>query len=268
MKQFGLQLWSVRDYFTTERAVADSFRAIADMGYTTAQTAGTYDFIRAQVFREYADAAGVRICGTHYEWDRMLHDIPGTIAYHRALGTSVIGIGGMPGVCMESEDALSRFIAQFNRLSRTYAQEGFVLSYHNHAKEFCKCNGKNVYDRLIEELDPQTTTFCLDVYWAQYAGMDVRALIERLRGRIRILHLKDMESWRAYSLADGNTLYAPGMIEIGKGNINFPDIIRTARACGVSEFVVEDEYYSTGNSMESVKMSADYIRAHLLTAEA
>ena len=94
--------------------------------------------------------------------------------------------------------------------------------------------------------------------------MDVRALIERLKGRINIIHLKDVEANHAYNMGDGNVMYGPQRIEIGRGNMNFPGIIKTAEECGVKYFIVEDEVYSSNCPLESVKMSADYIKAHLL----
>lgn len=260
MDRFGLQLWSVRDEFTTPEGVKDAFLKIAQMGYTTAQTAGTYDFISAQDFRSYADAAGVKIIGTHYDLERMKNDVAGTVAYHNALGAKVIGIGGAHFDTMSDVDA---FIEEYNRLGKIYAGEGFTLSYHNHAQEFRKFDGVRIFDRLIEGLDPMTTNFCLDTYWAQYGGMDVCALIRKLRGRIKICHLKDMAAWIPFPTADG-ILYAPNMIEVGQGNLDFPEIVRVGEECGIEDFIVEDEFYSTGKPMESVAISAKYIRENLV----
>lgn len=47
-------------------------------------------------------------------------------------------------------------------------------------------------DVLVDGLDPKTTSFVLDTYWVQHGGGDVRAWMEKLAGRIDILHLKDM----------------------------------------------------------------------------
>ncbi len=265
MKEFGLQLWSIRDEFTTAERTRAAFRSMAEDGYTLAQTAGTYDYMPAEEFKKYADEAGIRICGTHYNWNRICNDVEGTVKYHRTLGTNEIGIGGFGTPTL---DDLKAFIEKFNEMSRIYAKYGFKLSYHNHSEEFSNefkgYEGKTKYDYLIEGLDPETTCFNLDVAWAHLAGMDVRDLIERLKGRINIIHLKDVEAAHRFPLANGKTLSAPCRIEIGKGNMNFKGIIKTAEACGVKYFVVEDEVYSTGNPLESIKISADYIKANLL----
>ena len=267
MKEFGLQLWSIREHFKTVEDTKDAFERIAGMGYTQVQTAGTYDFIDPTQFRAFADAAGLSIVGTHYNFDRIRDDIEGTMRYHRILGTNEIGIGGYATPTFED---LKRFIAEFNRLGAIYAKEGFVLSYHNHSGEFSRqfreIEGKCKFDYLVDELDPTTTCFNLDAAWTQLAGVDVRATIERLRGRINILHLKDVEADVPYMHGDTLVTRGPRRIEVGRGNMNFRDIIRTGEACGIKYFVVEDEVYSTGVPMESVAMSASYIKESLLEA--
>ncbi len=262
MKEFGLQLWSVNDHFTTEEDTRESFRRLAEMGYTQAQTAGTYDYITPEKFAEYAHEYGIDLFSTHYDYERIRGDIDGTVAYHKAIGARYIGIGGY---WVKSKEELLAFIDEYNRLSRIYAEHGFKLTYHNHSVEFTKIDGeKTIFDYLIEGFDPENITFCLDSYWAQYAGINVCGLIDRLAGRIDIIHLKDMTAWIPFELKDGDTLYAPRMIEVGEGNMDFTAIIKAGEAAGTKYFTVEDEYYTTGDSMESVKISAENIKKKFL----
>jgi hypothetical protein len=60
------------------------------------------------------------------------------------------------------------------------------------------------------------------------------------------------------------TVSVPYITEIGAGNLNFKSIIKTAEACGVKCFVVEDDRAVDVGSYEAVKRSADYIKANLL----
>ncbi len=265
MKKYGLQIYSVRDHFTNEEDTKNAFIALAKMGYTSVQTAGTYDYITPEKFAQYASEAGIEVCGTHYNWDLIKSDVEGTIAYHKTLGTTNIGVGGMPMEARKSLEVTKEFIDEFNAMAKIYYERGFKLTYHNHSFEFKKFGGKTLFDCLVEGLDPERTSFVLDTYWVQHGGADVRATIERLAGRIDILHLKDMEACHGYTLSNGNGLAAPAIIEIGEGNINFKDIIPTAEKCGVKYFVVEDDRApSTGDSFAAVKKSADYINANLL----
>ena len=263
MKKFGLQLWSVRDHLTTENDVRETFKKLGEMGYTEAQTAGTYSFMSAEAFAKCAHDAGISFCGTHYDYNLMKNDIEGTVAYHKALGTNNVGIGGAGG-CFGSEESTRAFAKEYNELAKEYAKYGFRVSYHNHSIEGRKFGDKTIMDILIEELTADNIFFCLDSYWLQHAGFDVCSMIERLAGKVDILHLKDMAAWREYPGADGKTVYAPGMTEVGTGNMDFAKIIACAEKCGTKHFIVEDEYYTTGNSLGSVKISADNIKAKFL----
>ena len=264
MKEFGLQLYSIRDYFTTEESTRNAFLQMAEMGYTQAQTAGTYDYISAEKFKQYADEAGIDLFSTHYDYGRIKNDIEGTVKYHKTIGAKYVGVGGVDHANFASVDAINAFIDEFNSLAAIYASYGFKLTYHNHSREFQKIDGKPAYYYLMEGFDKDNISFCLDTYWAQYAGIDVCALIEELNGRVDIIHLKDMTPWIPFALADGNTLYAPRLIEVGEGVMNFKRIIETAERAGSKYFIVEDEYYTTGNSMESVAVSAKNIKETLL----
>ena len=75
---------------------------------------------------------------------------------------------------------------------------------------------------------------------------------------------KDVQAPYCYGILNGHHFYGPQCIEIGSGNMNYKGIIETAERCGVKYFVVEDEFYSTGNPLESIKKSADYIKRNLL----
>lgn len=265
MKEYGLQLYTIRDHFQTEEDIKEAFLEMKKYGYSHGQTAGTYDFISPEKFAQYAKDAGITICGTHYNWDRIKNDVEGTVAYHKALGTTNVGIGAMPAAAFESLETLKAFIKEFNEAAAKYAKYGMKLTYHNHSFEFMKFEGKTIFDYLIEGFDKDNISFVLDTYWVQHGGADVRAMIERLAGRIDILHLKDMEAWHPYLSKDGELVVkAPAIIEVGKGNINFKDIIPLAEKCGVKYFVVEDDRAVTVGSYEAIKTAADYINANLL----
>lgn len=276
MKEFGIQIYSVRDHLTTEEDIIACYKEIKEMGYSHIHTASYHNF-PATFLKEAADKFGLTYCGTHYSWDKICNDIEGTIEEHKALGTTNIGIGGMPADARNSIEALEAFIAKFNELAAIYNKHGFKLTYHNHSFEFVKLeDGKTLFDHLVEGFDPKTTSFVLDTHWVQHGGADVRATIERLKGRIDILHIKDMEAchkttYNTITVVDGEpqikkiTVSAPAITEIGAGNINFKDIIPLAEKCGVKYFVVEDDRApATGDSYAAVKRSADYIKANLL----
>ena len=254
MKEIGLQIYTVRDFTKTPEELAETMKRIREIGYTHIQTAGAPSTIEeAKAYRAAADAAGLTICGTHFSWQLIQEDIETAIEIHKILGTTNMGIGGMPAAAKESREALFVFIEAANRVAARLAEEGMKFNYHNHSFEFKKYDKKTVMDLLIENFDPRIT-FVLDVYWLQHGGCDIRKMMERLDCRVDILHLKDMG---ACGGENGNTPY---ITEIGNGNINFEDIIPLGEKIGVKYFVVEqDLHFATGNSMDSIQVNYDYL---------
>ncbi|MDD5603083.1 MAG: sugar phosphate isomerase/epimerase [Eubacteriales bacterium] len=250
IKSIGLQLYTIRDHMGTSGEVRDAFARIMEMGYTEAQTAGCK--IPYEEFGKYAEEAGIRIVGTHDSLDMMINDLPQSIKNHRALGTTNMGIGGAMGM-MKSEEGVMEFIKLANKIADEVYKEGFKFTYHNHSAEFMKYNGKRVMDMLVEGMDPVKTSFVLDTYWVQHGGGDVRAWIEKLSGRIDILHLKDM----------GRDGTGPYITEIGNGNMDFGSIIESAQKSGVKYYVVEQDR-CPGDSFDSARMSSEYIRSRYM----
>ncbi len=263
MKKFGLQLFTIRDRLKTEEEIRSSFRTIAEYGYSEAQTAGA--FINPVSFAAAAKDAGVSICGTHYFWDKIRYELDDTMRLHEILGTTNVGIGGMPVDARNSLEGLKNFIDEANDVAAKLAKHGFKFTYHNHSFEFKKLDGKTVMDYLIEGFDPNNISFVLDTYWVQHGGYDICKMIRRLAGRIDILHLRDMAACRSVILSDGTSIDVPYTTEIGKGNIDFEEIVPLAESIGAKSFVVEQNTgFIDGDCFRSVKVSADYIKANLL----
>lgn len=266
MKEFGLQIYSIRDQFETPEGAREAFRYLKDLGYSYVQTAGNYPNIPTADLKAYADEAGIKIISTHLAWDKIWDNIENTFKFHTDLGTNVIGVPSMPVWARDNLDGLNKFIDKLNELAKICAARGFRLTYHNHSFEFKKLpDGKTFYDHLLEKLDP-SICFDVDVCWVYMGGVDIYELLERLEGRVFMLHLKDIMACKAGAFdANGKSLYyLPERIEVGCGNINFPRIIKAAESVGCKYFVVEEEVYSTGNSLDSVRISAENIKAKFL----
>ncbi len=255
MKQFGIQLYTVRDHMQNEADFAETMKKLAAMGYKDLHTAGCA--IDEARYIEMIKDNGMSICGTHYNYDKICEDVEGTIKLHRLWETNNIGIGGMPNFARDELDGLKKFINKYNEMAKIYAAEGFKLTYHNHAFEFHRIDGtKTLMDYLYEELDPENITFVLDTCWVQAGGGDVRHWIEKLKGRIDILHLKD-----CMRVVNDNGQQGLTMTEVGNGNIWMEGVIDTARKCGVEYYVVEqDGNWLGGDAFASAKASADYLK--------
>ena len=221
-----------------------TLRALKDMGYTSAQLYGS----RA-VFSAAAEACrevGLPISGILCDLD----------AYNR-YGESVFEICQeykIPDLGISCSVTPDMDVDGFIRAVNTYAaearQRGLSFSYHNHQKEFYKtADGRTVMERFLEGFDPELVDFMPDTYWLQVGGEDIRHFLQKTKGRVKILHLKDM----MYT-PDG-----PTFTEVGNGTLWFEGIIQEAREMGIQQFVVEQDI-CPGDPLESLRKSAEYLQ--------
>jgi sugar phosphate isomerase/epimerase len=150
-------------------------------------------------------------------------------------------IGTMPTENRADYDGYMRAVDLINETARTLVKEGVYLSYHNHAQEFRRfSNGKRGIDLLFENFDPSAVRFLLDTHWLQAGGADILEWMEKCRGRIRNLHVKD------YRIAPAN--YETGIgdtnkqfSQIGDGNLPWNLIIDKGREIGIRSYIVEQD---------------------------
>lgn len=248
--ELSIQMYSVRDHMGTEQEAAETFRKLASYGFTGAQTAGAFPF-GVERYAELAKEAGLRIIGTHTDFN-LLRRTEEAVRVHRVLGTTNAGIGGMPGIFAPEfcPKTVTDFIEQANEVAKNLAPYGMKFTYHNHAKELTKIGNETVMEILARELDPKNISFVLDVYWLQHGGVSPVKWIEKLAGRIDILHLKDKGV--PFGSNDG------AITELGAGNIDFTEILRAAEAAGVKEYCYEQDTNFAVDSLESARVSAEF----------
>lgn len=261
-KKLGVQAYTFRNAYDGEGAgeatLAAAFGKLKEIGYDEIQTAG-FGKVGIEKYAELAHNAGLDIVGTHYDYNEMLNDTDEAMRKHKEiLKTNIMGVGGMPAPARSSKEELFKFIDDFNRIGDKIKPYGFKLTYHNHHFEFAKIdNEKTMMDYLYEGLNPETISFCLDTHWVQRGGGNPTTWIQKLAGRIDILHLKDM------AVLNDSTGTQPFITEIGNGNIDFDSVIDAAAKSGVKYYCVEQDI-CPGDPMDSLKISSDYIRKHYM----
>lgn len=250
-EKLGVQLWTVRDAMNNAEEIAETFRKLKELGYDHVQTADCT--IPYEEFGKLAADAGLEIIGTHDDFDTMKSDFDKALEAHRARNTKIMGIGGYGYSC---EADVIKFAKEANEIGKKAADAGMGrFTYHNHHYEFSKTeSGKLIMDLLFENLDPKYTSFCLDTHWVQRGGADVRYWIEKLSGRIDILHLKDFKV-----SSKGEPTYA----EIGNGNLYWEGILDAAEKAGVKYYIVEQDE-CPGDPFESLRMSSEYLHKNFM----
>ena len=253
IKELGLQLYTIRDFMQSEEDIRESFQKMRKYGYTQGQTARCA--IPYSDYGRIAREEGIEIIGTHDDFNMMVNDFEQSLENHKLLGTTNMGIGYSS---FNSIDDVKTFIEKANMVGEKAAENGMKFTYHHHSHEFYKWeNGKTTMDMLVEGFDLDNISFVLDTYWLQHGGADIRYWIEKLAGRVDILHLKDMKRM----LRSDNVHQ---ITEIGNGNLNWDGILESAQKSGVKYYVVEQDNSYAVNCFQSIRQSAEYLKKFMV----
>ena len=221
MKPIGLQLYTLRKPFA-ENPIA-TLERIKAAGYDEVEFAASLDMDFAPLAARMAEIS-LDCPSVHVG----LADIAGrpdrVLAVARMLGCRFIVL---PFVDPNGAD-WHGVVKQAQDFAKLAQDEGFRFCYHHHHFELDASSGVRPFDILTGETDPALFFFELDVYWLKVAGEDPKAMIEKLSGRVKLLHLKDMAP-------DGK------MADVGSGTLDFPGLLAAGRAAGVEHFFVEHD---------------------------
>jgi len=237
-EKVGLQLYSLRKEFPKD-GVAPTLDMVKSWGIKYVEVSGTYGLTPEQYLAELGKRGMVAI-GSHFPYDRLKKDIEGVIVDAKALKLAYVGcawIGHKPPFdekqCLEAAGV-------FNRAGEALAKHGIKFYYHNHGYEFRPCGQGTLFDLLAAKTNPKYVSFQLDVLWTFLPGVNPAKLLEKYPDRFIFLHLKDLRK----GVPTGNhTAKTPvtNDVTLGSGQVNWPELIRTAEKIGIKYYFIEDE---------------------------
>mgnify|MGYP005837761287 CR=1 FL=1 len=227
--QLAAQMYTLRDFCKTPKDLAESLVKVKKIGYDAVQISGVCP-IEFSDLKKLLDDAGLACCATHIGYDRMKDEPEKVIQDHYVIECKYAAIGGLPG-SYRSPEGYAKFAKEATAVGRRLAQGGVLFGYHNHSFELERYDGRTGLAALYEESDPAFFKAEIDTYWIQHGGGDPAWWIDKLAGRIPLVHLKDM------TVRDGK----PIMAEVGEGNLNWPRIIDSCKKAGVEWYIVEQD---------------------------
>ena len=239
--------YTVRDFVKTPKDIAASLKKIKAIGYDNVQLSALGP-IDPQELKSILDGEGLNVCATHENFDRVLNDLDAIIAEHHLWGCPNLAIGGLPA-SYQNVEGFAKFAEATRAFMPKLADANLTFSYHNHAWELAKFEGRRALDIMFEACDPRVC-FEIDTYWIQIGGGDPAAWIRKMENRIPILHLKDM----------GVSGKEPFMAEVGEGNLNWPAIFSASQAAGAKWYIVEQDWCA-GDPFDSLALSLRNLKA-------
>jgi len=229
----GAQLYTVRAFTQDAAALDGTLGKIAAIGYKHAQLSGAGP-IEPKKVRALFDKHGIEIVVTHTNQERIRSDTDAVIEEHRIYGARYIGLGSMPDQYRGGLAGVQNFVRDYLPAARKIKRAGMALTYHNHAFEFEKIEGRHRMDYILEGFAPDELQILPDVYWLQFAGCDPAKWLRDNAGRYDLLHYKDMLPQDFHVL----------MAEVMEGNLNWGAIFEAAKTGGAKyAFVEQDDCY-------------------------
>lgn len=256
MNRLGIQMYTLRNTMDTRENVFQTLKRVAEMGYRSIQitTPGFMSYEElGKMIRENglaADSAMIPV----YEIPQRLDDAE---RQAKIFETDVVRTDSISTEQRKSPEGYHEFAAHLNRCGKLLAEHGLKFMYHFHAFEFVNFEHETGMDILLRETDPEYVMFQPDVFWLAAAGKEPSDALKLFRGRARYMHLKD------YSIAVGGK----GKLEqvdrisspVGTGNLNWPDITKTAHEIGITNYVAEDDM-GILDPFESAKISLENMK--------
>lgn len=236
--EYGIQMYSVRDI--TGENLEGALRQVAELGYKYVEFAGFFGHTAEDV-KAMLDKYGLVCSGTHTGWKEVAENFEETVKFHKTIGNKNIIV---PGCDLSTQEKIDEFVAMANEFQPKLAAEGINFGYHNHAHEFRPNeDGSMIHDQLVYRTNLDLE---IDTYWAYVGMQNPVKLMERLKDRLKVIHIKD-------GSADGKGT------PLGMGTAPVADVYAKAVEMGLP-MVVESETLKPDGITEA-KICIEYLKS-------
>ncbi len=274
----GLQLYTLGD--EVARDLDATFAKVAALGYRDIELPQLYGRTPADI-RAAADRAGLAITSLHLALSTKGFTSGLSLASDSAqIADSLGALGATWGVApimlfpdnwkaapgetfqaaigramvASGPDIWKRTAALLNEKAAVLKPLGIRTGYHNHNLEFAPLGKTTGWEILLAETDPALISLEVDIGWVAAAGLDPVAFLERHRGRVSHLHVKDLKPGKPANFA-----LSMDPSEVGAGKQDWARILPAALKAGARHFYVEQEPPFAIPRMEAIKRSHDFL---------
>jgi len=251
LKNFGIQLWSVRDDLAKDPKGV--LKQLASYGYKQIESfegsKGIFWGMSNIEFKSYMDELGMKIISSHCDINK---DFEKKAADAAAIGMKYL-------ICpykgpQKDIDAFKKFADEFNQKGEICKKNGIRFAYHNHDYSFVTMNGEMGQDVMMKNTNASLVDFELDMYWVVAAGQDIETWLKKYPKRFRLCHVKDRKKEAPLTEKDASVV-------VGTGSINYPKILKTAKKYGMEYYIVEQEKWEGTTPMQAAQADAAYMKA-------
>ena len=250
--QIAVTLYNLREFCQNESDMDRTLDKICEIGFQSVQVSGTP--LAADVIRRQLDKHGLFCCATHEGAAALFaDDITPIIDKMQTLECDFTALGSAPQE-YRGRFGTEKLCDMLNRQGEKFAAAGIKMGYHNHHFEFTKYPGmkKTMLETLYENTDPDKVFAEIDVHWVTRGGSDPVYWINKVAGRMPVMHIKD------FAILNNEPVFC----EIGEGNLRWEAIFAAAEKTGVRWYSIEqDQPFPGRDNFDSIKMSFDNLKA-------
>ena len=258
LSDLGIQLYTLRNEIAKD--VNATIKAVAAAGYKQVEM---YGFPNCDAIVKAARDSGLALHSSHFEWDSVVNpkddsysDFSKILDKAKEVGLKHLVIPYLADGNRKTLDDYKKVAAHANKAAALAKSAGIQLSYHNHNFEFePKENGVSGFDVFVKEFSADMK-FELDVFWVKAGGLDPVELVNKLKGRVTQLHLKDLK--KDIPIPSYSSVPADAFQEVGDGIIAMAPLLAAAQEAGVEHCHVEQD--QSPDALASIKQSIDFLK--------
>lgn len=257
--RIGLQLWSIRPELAQD--VKGNLKKVAEIGFSAIETFGHFKEnekffgLTAKELNGITKDLGMSISGSMYQGEEWLPENVNTpewdswkrcIADIHAMDAKWAVQASAPGIYIETMDQLKRIATYFELAGDLCRQNGLKFGFHTHEHNFIVIDGISAIDYLLQQTNPKQVFFQFDMCNVLDAGADPMEYMLNYPGRFPLWHATDYDIEKRQ------------IVEVGKGDMNYPALFDKAKSFGLEQLTVE--IHIPGDSFAMCKEAFNYFK--------
>jgi sugar phosphate isomerase/epimerase len=272
LSTYGIQLWTVKEDMAKDPRA--TLKALASYGYKQIESCdlgkGIFWGMSPDDFKKFTGDLGLSVISSHCNPEFTVKKEKADDFKKLADDAAKVGIkyliNPFPGE-LKTADEFKIVAEGLNKQGEICKAAGIRAAYHNHHMEFLPLADKSIGEEvLLANTNADLVDFEMDLYWVVKAGQDPEVWLKKYSNRFKLAHIKDMYSVEKIAEIEAKEKVtgfwpAQGSTELGKGRINFSQILKTAKENGLEYYIAEQERFDNSTPLASAKLDSEYLKA-------
>ena len=192
---------------------------------------------------------GLKSESCHFALDELRMSQPKCIEWAKEVGVTQMltnSLGDGNGDDHPTMDQVKKTADEYNRIAAVASKAGIQQALHNEGFEVSMVGGKRTYDLLFDLLDPKLVKYQFQMATIN-SGLVAAEYFQKYPGRFISMHVQDVDM--NVPLRDGRRQQAAA----GKGSIDWVKTFQAAKAGGIKNYFVEQNWELTQQSIAYLK---------------